>query len=69
MKCNDLVITKTGKGGATVILDAKDYISKNNEQLQDNSFLKKLNVDRTVKESKVVNSAIKVSESKNCYQS
>ena len=69
MKCNDLVIIKTGKGGATVILDAKDYISKNNEQLQDNSFLKKLNVDRTVKESKVVNSAIKVSESKNYYQS
>ena len=37
-ECNDLVITKADKGGATVILDVKYYIAKANEQLQDNSF-------------------------------
>ena len=57
-KRNDLVITKADKGGATVILDVKDYISKANEQLQDNSFYQKLNVDPTAKHSVIVNSAI-----------
>ena len=57
-KCNDLVITKADKGGATVILDVKDYIAKANEQLQDNSFYQKLNVDPTAKHSDIVNSAI-----------
>ena len=28
-KRNDLVLTKADKGGATVILDVKDYIIKN----------------------------------------
>ena len=37
-KSNDFVITKPDKGGATVILDVKDYIAKANEQLQNNSF-------------------------------
>ena len=37
-KRKDLVITETGKGGATVIQDVKDYIAKANEQLQHNSF-------------------------------
>ena len=32
-KRNNLVITKADKGGATVILDLKDYIAKANEQL------------------------------------
>ena len=31
-------MTKAYKGGATVILDVKGYITKANEQLQDNSF-------------------------------
>ena len=57
-KCNDLVITKADKGRATVILDLKDYIAKANEQLQDNSFYQKLNVDPTAKHSDIVNSAI-----------
>ena len=48
-KRNHLVITKADKGGATVILDVKDYIAKANEQLQDNSFYQKLNVDPTTK--------------------
>ena len=39
-KRNDLVLTKADKGGATVILDVKDYIAKANEQLQD--FYQKL---------------------------
>ena len=57
-KRNDLVMMKAGKGGATVILDVKNYIAKANEQLQDNSFYQKLNVDPTVKHSEIVNSAI-----------
>ena len=57
-KRNDLVLTKADKGGATVILDVKDYIAKANEQLQDNSFYQKLNVHPTVKHSDIVNSAI-----------
>ena len=44
-KCNDLVITKADKGGATVILDVKDYITKANEQLQDDYFYQKLNAE------------------------
>ena len=57
-KRNDLVLTKADKGGATVILDVKDYTVKANEQLQDNSFYQKLNVHPTVKHSDIVNSAI-----------
>ena len=57
-KRNDLVITKADKGGATVILEVKDYIARANEQLQDNSFYQKLNVDPTAKHSDIVNSAI-----------
>ena len=57
-KRNDLVITKADKGRATVILDIKDYIAKANEQLQDNSFYQKFNVDPNAKHSDIVNSAI-----------
>ena len=57
-KRKDLVITKAYKGGTTVILDVTDYIAKANEQLQDNSFYQKLNVDPTAKHSDIVNSAI-----------
>ena len=57
-KRNDLFITKADKGGATVILDVKDYIAKANEQLQDNYFYQKLNEDPTAKHSDIVNSAI-----------
>ena len=41
-----------------MIVDVKDYIAKANEQLQDNSFYQKLNVDPTSKHSDIVNSAI-----------
>ena len=57
-KRNDLVITKADKGGLTVILDVKDYNAKTYEQLQDNSFYQKLNVDPTAKHSETVNRAI-----------
>ena len=49
---------EAGQDGATDILDLKDYITKANEQLQDNSFYQKLNVDPTAKHSEIVNSAI-----------
>ena len=39
-KRNNLVIMKADKGGATVILDVKDYFAKTNKQLQGN-FLSK----------------------------
>ena len=58
MNHNDLGLTKAHKGGATVILDVKDYIAKANEQLQDNSLYQKLNVDPTASYSEIVNSAI-----------
>ena len=57
-KRNDLIITIADKGGATVILDVKDYIAKATEQLQGNSFYQKLNVDPTANHSKIENSAI-----------
>ena len=57
-KPGNLVLTKAHQGGAIVILDVKDDVSKSNEQLQDNSFHKKLNVDHTAKRSKIFNSAI-----------
>ena len=39
-KRNNLVKMKADKGGATVILDVKDYISKANEQLKITLFIK-----------------------------
>ena len=60
-KCNDIFIRKADKGGATAILDVKDYIAKANEQIEDNSFYQKLNVDPTAKHSEIVNSAIESS--------
>ena len=53
-KGNDLVITKSDKGRSTVILHVKDYIIKANEQVQDNSFYRKLNIDPTAKHSEIV---------------
>ena len=49
---------KADKGGASVSLDIKDYISKTREQLQDNSFYQKRNVDPAAKHSEIVNSAL-----------
>ena len=49
---------KEEKGGATVILDVKDYIAKANKKIKHNSFYQKLNVDPTAKHSDVPNSTI-----------
>ena len=49
---------EAGQDAATDILDLKDSITKANEQLQNNSFYQKLNVDPTAKHSEIVNSAI-----------
>ena len=46
------------KGGATVFLDVKVYIVKANEQLQDNSFYQKPNVNPIAKHSEIVNIAM-----------
>ena len=47
----DLVITKADKGGATVILDVKDYIAKA-------IFYQKLNEDPTAKHSEILRRAV-----------
>ena len=57
-KRNDLVITKAGKGGVTVFLVVKDYITIENKQVQDNAFYQKLNAYPTAKHSEIVNFAI-----------
>ena len=64
LKRNDFFIMKGDKGAATVRLDVKYYIAKDNEQLQDNSLYQKLNIDSTVKHSEIVNCAIE-SDNKN----
>ena len=58
MKRSDLVITTADNSGITVILGVKDYIATVNEQLQDNYFYQKLNVNPTSKHSGILNSAI-----------
>ena len=35
---DDIIITKADKGGATVILDVKDYVDEANRQLQDTQY-------------------------------
>ena len=39
----DIVMTKAEKGGATVIMDVNEYMSKANQQLTDGNFYRKLN--------------------------
>ena len=38
----DIVMTKAEKGGATVIMDVNEYMSKANQQLTDGNFYRKL---------------------------
>ena len=40
-KREDIVTTKADKGGATVIMDIEEHISKANQQLKDKNFYKK----------------------------
>lgn len=43
----DDVITKADKGGALVIMDVEDYITKGKRQLSDTNNYQKLNINRT----------------------
>lgn len=38
-------MTKSDKGGATVILDVEDYIAKVNDQFENNLFYQRVNGD------------------------
>ena len=44
---DDIVITKADKGGATVILDEKDFINEANGHLQDQQNYRELNFNPT----------------------
>ena len=54
-KREDIVLTKDEKGGATVIMDVGEYISKTNQQLTEENVYRKLNKDATRKHSVIVN--------------
>ena len=56
---DDITITKTGRGGAVVILDVDDYISEVNQQLNNKEFYKEVLNDPTELNRKKVNNAIK----------
>ena len=46
---SDIIISKVDKGGATVIMDVKDYITEASRQLDDEKFYCKLDGDPTKK--------------------
>ena len=52
---DDIIITKTDKGGAVVILDVDDYISETNRQLNNKEFYKEVPNDPTELNRKKVN--------------
>ena len=52
---DDIIITKTDKGGAVVILDVDDYINEANRQLNNKEFYKELQNDPTELNRKKVN--------------
>ena len=54
----DLVFTKAAKEGATVILDAEDYIEKTNKELKDESYYKKISHDPTHEHKRIINDTI-----------
>ena len=55
---SDIIISKADKGGATVIMDVKDYIDEANRQLNDSNFYRKLDEDPTETHLNLVNNAI-----------
>ena len=57
-KREDIAIIKAGKGGATVIMNVEEYISKANQQLKEDNFYKKLNEEPTRKHNDIVNNII-----------
>ena len=52
---DDIIITKTDKGGAVVILDVDDYINEANRQLNNKEFYKEVQNDPTELNRKKVN--------------
>ena len=57
-KREDIAIIKAGKGGATVIMNVEEYISKANQQIKEYNFYKKLNEEPTRKHNDIVNNII-----------
>ena len=57
-KWEDIAIIKAGKGGATVIMNVEEYISKANQQIKEYNFYKKLNEEPTRKHNDIVNNII-----------
>ena len=57
-KMDDIIITKADKGGATVILDVKDYIAEAVRQLNDIHSYEKLDSDLTSTYNEIINNAI-----------
>ena len=51
---DDIVITKADKGGATVIVNVKDYVQEANRQLQDAQYYRKLNYNPTENHSNLI---------------
>ena len=52
---DDIIITKTDKGGAVAILDVDDYINEANRQLNNKEFYKEVPNDPTELNRKKVN--------------
>ena len=57
-KREDLVFTKSVKGGATVILDVEDYIEKANKELEDENYYKRISLDPSHEHMKMINETI-----------
>ena len=57
-KREHIAIIKAGKGGATVIMNVEEYISKANQQFKEDNFYKKLNEEPTRKHNDIVNNII-----------
>ena len=54
----DIIITKTDKGGAVVVVDVKDYIKEAERQLNNTENYRKLQEDPTATNMKLVNDTI-----------
>ena len=57
-KREDIIITKADKGGATVIIDVKNYVREANSQLENTEFYQKLNFCPTEGYSNTVNNKL-----------
>ena len=67
MQRNDIVICNADKGGATVIVDVKDYIKEANKELDDEKFYKKLPTDPTHTNLELINNTIDHLMNKNLF--